>query len=110
MSVQESEIPRRGTPDWWRLPDNIYHRLNMYLVEYVKSCEHDNFGGCPASGIYDGKPQCRSPTEKPAFWYYDIETDQPVWIALKPSHGFYKTIFEDYAHANPERLNAAAKA
>src|ERR1700731_967687 len=88
---------KRFTPEWLRRAENIDFRIGFYIVAYVLWCDHDSFGPNAASGSYNGTPELCSPTDEPAFWYYDIETDQPIWIALKPSHGFYKTVFEDYA-------------
>jgi hypothetical protein len=41
----------------------------------------------------------------PAFWFYDIRSDQMIWIEC-----MVLTHLKDYARAYPDRLNAAAKA
>lgn len=84
------------SPEWYCTDEAAEHRKAMYLVEFVKAVDHVDYGE-------------KEPKHDAAFWYYDVILDAPRWIALKPTHRWYRIVFEDYGKVYPERLNEGAR-
>lgn len=97
MQMAQNEAkPVRRNLEWWRSDDAYECRCAISLAQLLSNDEKRRRGPWSPTSIPE--------PEYPAIWFYDPETDQPLWLEMTaPIH------VKDYARGYPDRLNSAAR-